>query len=133
MPQKNVEILRRVYEAASRGDVEAAKDLVGPDIEISSVLGSVEGGLYRGLSGVERWFADTADTRERREQTPERFLEIDAQRTIALTRVRGKGWASGVEIDQHVASIWTVRDGKIVGLETHRSLDEALEAAGLGE
>ena len=44
-----------------------------------------------------------------------------------------QGQGSGVEVNLHVASIWTVRDGKIVGLETHRSLEDALEAARLSE
>ena len=133
MSQENVEIIRRVLQAASCGDVAAAKDLTGPDIQLDSVFGSVEGGWYQGHSGIERWFADVADTWEMFEQTPERFIEIDQQRTIALTRVRGKGRGSGIEIGEHTASIWTVRDGRVVGIETHRSLDEALEAAGLSE
>ena len=133
MSQGNVEVIRRVLQAASCGDVAAAKDLMGPDIQLDSRFGSVEGGSYRGFSGIERWFADVADTWEMSEQTPERFIEVDERRTIALTRVRGRGRGSGVELDEDTASIWTVRDGKVVGIEAHRSLDQALEAAGLRE
>jgi ketosteroid isomerase-like protein len=133
MSEPNLQIVRRAYEAASTGDVEAAKELAGQDIELTSVLSSVEGGVYRGHPGVEQWFADVADTWETLDQKPERFIEIDEQRTLALTRVRGKGRGSGVEVNIHVASIWTIRDGKIVGLHTYRSLDEAREAAGLSE
>jgi ketosteroid isomerase-like protein len=132
MSAENEELISRGYEAISRGDVEALKQLLDPDAELHSRFGAVAGRVYRGHEGVDRWFADMQESFEAVEQTPERFIEVDAERTIVLLRFRGRGRGSGAEIDQRFAAICTIREGKGVRLETYDSLDEALEAAGIG-
>ena len=132
MSEENEELIRRGYEAISRGDVEALKELVDPQCELHSRFGAVAGRVYWGHEGVERWFADMQESFEEVEQTTERFIEVDAERTIAVVRFRGRGRGSGAEIDQRLAVICTIRHGKGVRLETYASLEEALVAAGVG-
>jgi ketosteroid isomerase-like protein len=132
MTKENGELIRRGYEAISRGDVEALKELIDPECEIHSLFGSVAGRVYRGHEGADRWYADMEESFVGVEQRPERFIEVDAERMIAVVRFRGQGRGSGAEVDQRFAVICTIRDGKGVRLETYASLDEALEAAGVG-
>ena len=58
---------------------------------------------------------------------------VDAgESVVALSWIRARGRASGVDVDTKVGCIFTVRDGKVVRYElTDRH--EALEAAGLSE
>ena len=60
---------------------------------------------------------------------------IDAgERVVVVGRMRGEGKASGAEVDQSYAGIWTIRGGRVIrwelGYEDRRA---ALEAAGLRE
>jgi ketosteroid isomerase-like protein len=128
----NEEVIRRGYEAISRGDVAAAKTLLHPDCELLTLFGGVAGRTYRGHEGIDAWFADMQESWEEVEQTPERFIEVDGERTIAVVRFRGRGRGSGIEIDQRLAGVFTIRGGKGIRVETYASLDEALEAAGVG-
>jgi ketosteroid isomerase-like protein len=52
---------------------------------------------------------------------------------LHLYRIAGRGKGSGVSIEQDIAILWELRDGKL--LDGHVFLDqgEALEAAGLSE
>ena len=53
---------------------------------------------------------------------------------LALIRFQAEGRASGVEVDVHVANVWTFRDGKPVELKYFgEDRDAAFEAAGLRE
>jgi hypothetical protein len=50
---------------------------------------------------------------------------------VTLVRARGKG--SGVVIEAHGASVWSVCDGKVTRAKLFQSKAEALEAVGLSE
>ena len=59
---------------------------------------------------------------------------IDAGDTIVVAcRARGMGRASGMDLDQKLALVWTARDGELVSTEVFRDRIDALEAAGLRE
>ena len=47
--------------------------------------------------------------------------------------LRASGRASGIAGELRIFQVWTVRDSKLVRLESYLTLDEAREAAGLGE
>jgi ketosteroid isomerase-like protein len=45
--------------------------------------------------------------------------------------MRGRGSASGVEVENRHRSVWTIRDGKAVRFQWFSEPSQALEAAGL--
>jgi len=47
---------------------------------------------------------------------------------VVVPRMLGRGRVSGVEVQAHGASVWTLRDGVVTA---HQTRDEALEAVGL--
>jgi ketosteroid isomerase-like protein len=134
MSREKVEIVRRVYEAVDRGDTSTVLTLYAPDIEWDfarspfNALFNQE--VYRGKDGLR------ALIRERREDAWEEIdddLEelIDAgERVISVVTSRGRGRASGLEVEKRHAGLWTFRDGRIVRVEW-MTRDEAIEAAGL--
>ena len=79
--------------------------------------------------GLDQWFADVTESWDGVRQTPERFIHLDEERSVVVTRFQGHGRGSRVEIDRTIASIWTVREGKVLSIESHATL-EALDAAG---
>lgn len=60
---------------------------------------------------------------------------IDAgSRVVVVGRLVGKGKASGVEVEQPIAGIWNVRDGRVVRVELgYTDRAEALAAVGLSD
>jgi uncharacterized protein len=48
---------------------------------------------------------------------------------VVLTRYRGRGKGSGVEVDEEGAHVWTIRDGKAVRLEVFADRERALREA----
>jgi ketosteroid isomerase-like protein len=45
-------------------------------------------------------------------------------------RVTAKGRSTGIPVEQSLAQVWTVRDGKAVEIRNYGSVPEALDAAG---
>ena len=58
MSQENIEILRAVYEAISRGDWDAALRDAGPDFEFYRRDQNPIAGTYRGRDAVRGFFAE---------------------------------------------------------------------------
>jgi ketosteroid isomerase-like protein len=53
----------------------------------------------------------------------------DGVLTLVIARARGR--ASGVTIEDRVAQLFTLRNGKIARMQSYSDREEALEAAGL--
>lgn len=54
----NIEIVRRGYEALGRWEVESLLPDCDPEIEFVSLVGQVEGHIYRGHDGMRKMVAD---------------------------------------------------------------------------
>ena len=52
---------------------------------------------------------------------------------FVTVRFRGRGRASGIEIDARLYEVYTLRDGKVLRIDEYEHRAEALEAAGLSE
>jgi uncharacterized protein len=132
MSRENVDLARRGYEAFARRDLDAAIELMHPEIEAHDPPEVPDATIYRGRDAVRRdW-----------EQTSELFedFSIDVEKSfdrgdevVVFLRYRGRGRESGAEVEALMAHVWTVRDGKAVRLRQFLDREEALEAVGLSE
>ncbi len=131
MSQKNLEIVRRVYEAMNARDFEAFDELADQDAEWipDSRVGE---GPVRGRESVLRFFTDRAEMFSEVRTEVERLWDRD-DRVLAFIRVTGRGRQSEAPFDLRVGHLWTIRDGLVVRGEGYGNRDEALEAAGLSE
>jgi ketosteroid isomerase-like protein len=134
MSEENVEIVRRGFEAFARGDVEALLDVVDPDVEWSAAIGPILGvDATRGKTALRKFFLqDLPDGFEDFRAEPLSF-EDHGDTVLVLTRYRGRGKSSGVEIAQTFNTIYVLRDGTVVRMHDYGTRSEALEAAGLSE
>ena len=133
MSRENVETVRRGYELLAAGDVEGMVALVDPDFELRPVVaGAMEDAVYRGPEGVRQYAKDIAETWERFEQVPQRFIERGDDVLVTLhIDARGKG--SGVELSMEAAVLFTFRDGKVLRGIGFTDVGKALEAVGVSE
>ena len=61
------------------------------------------------------------------------LIDAGGDTVVALERFGGRAKRSGVDTDQVIGDVFTIRDGKIVRVREYPSLEAALEAAGLRE
>jgi ketosteroid isomerase-like protein len=131
--QENVEIVRSAFAAWGGGDRERALDLADPEIVVDATRRVFNPATYVGVEGVRRMFADMDEVWQ--EFSPEQLEFIDAgDRVVVIGRSIGKGKSSGVKVERPLAAIWTVRDGRVIRVETsYVDRRAALEAVGLAE
>ena len=136
MSRENVEIVRRVFDAVTRRDTAAVLALYDPEVEWEHSRGGAgglpEGGPYRGHEAIRGMFREWNEAWESFEDDCEELIEVGEQVISIVTR-RGRGRSSGAEVAAHAAGIWTIRDGKVVGVVWFPTRQEALEAVGLSE
>ena len=61
MPERNIELSRRVIEAYNARDADAYIAYCDPSIEFHSAFAGVVGGVYHGHEGVRKFFRDMED------------------------------------------------------------------------
>jgi ketosteroid isomerase-like protein len=122
-------IVRELYAAMNERDFAAAERLADPDVEwISDPRTGL--GSRRGREEVLRFFQDQS------ESFAEVTIELDdidaaGDTVLALIRVKGRGSASGAEVEISIAHVWEVRDGRVVRGRGFGDRDAARKAAGL--
>jgi ketosteroid isomerase-like protein len=134
MSQENVEIVRRVFAAFDRGDIEAVLRLCDEDIVITQPA-EVPGinPQQRGHQGVLEAFAIWPEQWDDFRVEVLGLTAAPTDNVIANIRTLGRGKQSGVEVDMEFSFVFTVRDQQIIEWQLFLREDQALKAAGLSE
>jgi ketosteroid isomerase-like protein len=129
MSQKNVEVVRSAHEAFNRGGPNAALGYLDPEIEWHDVPDQPDAAVHYGHEGFLRAFEVFLESFAEFTVEPEEVRDL-GDCVLVVGRTRGRGVDSGAEFIQDVASLWTLRAGKVVQTRFFGSRAEALEAAG---
>jgi hypothetical protein len=132
MSKADIETLRGVYEAISRGDWDAAFRDAHPGLEYKVLDRDPGTGTYRGREEVRRVLEDQLEAFEEVVAEPEEFFRRGDQ-IVVFVRVRSRPRGSSATVEIHVAHLWTMRDGKAARFELFPVREEALEAVGLSK
>ena len=113
MSEENVSLVRSLYEAFNRGDVDAVLGAFDENIEWYEAEGMPGGGLHRGPQAVaENVFGQiTSDIDNFAVNMDEAYADRDEVVTVAT--YSGTAHESGKELRQQAVHAWTVRNGKI--------------------
>ena len=135
MSQQNVEIVRRFYdggvrELTSPPDEAHLLELVDPEVHVDLTRRVLNPGTYDGYEGLRLGLSEVREVWDRFTILPERFIDVGDQ-VLVLETVQASGLGSGVEVATRGASLYTLRDGKIVRMTVYPDAREALEAVGL--
>ena len=125
MSARNVELVRRIYDAWGRE--ESARDFIADDVEYVNPSYAVEPGTRQG----RRSFAVVRETYGDFAVDPVQFIDAGEDDVVVLARYQASGSGSGVPLSGEQGYVWTVRDGKAVRFRWFASHREALEFAGL--
>jgi ketosteroid isomerase-like protein len=114
------EFATRMYEAINARDRSAIKALSAPDIVVGTTVEA-----YRGPEGLLEWLDEGDDVFD--DFTVE-LLEVEelAGRVVVTMRQRGRGKASGAEVDDRITHVWTIRDGRAIRLQSFADRDDAV-------
>ena len=139
MSVENVELVRRLYAAlASEGSVreferrltdEALSPFLDPRIEWLPVPDSLLAvDSYRGFEGVRRFWGEFLSAWQSYTVEPLRFDDAGDQVAVVVHIV---GWTHELAVDDTRSSLLTVRDGRVVRVESFADPEGARRAAGL--
>src|SRR2546422_8725031 len=128
MSKENVEVVRSVYEdrgqLMGRDGAALVRQLFDPEVRMDMSRRVFNPATYEGYEGLRQWARDVLDVWETFEETVELYREI-GDRVVVIARRHGTGRESGVPVDDRSASIWTLRAGRIVRVETDLDPAEA--------
>jgi uncharacterized protein len=131
MSQENVEIVRRGFEAWNTGDMDAVRELYDPGVIWRPLDGWPEPGPYAGREAVMRQLKQMRETWDA--DSFELISDfIDVGDRVAV-RFIWHGVGQGPESNIEGTGVYTVRKGRILGLEFFWDHAEALETLGLSE
>jgi ketosteroid isomerase-like protein len=131
MSDENVELVQRQFEGVNRRDWDAVMGAYDEEVVlVAHVSVGPDAGIFEGREAVARWFGDwfRAFGKDYRFELEE--ARSFGQRVLAVARHHGSGRASGAEVEQISANLYTVSAGKIVRVELYASEAAALEAMG---
>jgi ketosteroid isomerase-like protein len=126
-------LLGRGVAATNRRDFEAALPFYDPGVEFVPARDFVALGIagsYQGHKGFLNLWNDWDSAWAGHAQwEPKELIDL-GDRLVMLAGMRGVGEASGIEVDLHVAVVWTLRNGRAIR-EEHFTGPDA-EAVALG-
>ena len=128
MTEENVETVKRSFHAYARGDRAAALEAYDPDVIFNPAEEPPIKGLDDVLAYLQRWEEPWDDY----EVEAEEFVDA-GDRVLVTLHFKGRGRASGVEIDARSHHVYLLRDGKIVRMDEYTDRDDALRAARPGD
>jgi ketosteroid isomerase-like protein len=132
LSQEDLEALRAEYAAMSRRDWNAVLGVAHRDFELTTPGGGLDVETIRGVENARRAFEDFFSPFEALSVEPEAFFEGDGQIVVFFLQ-RARPLGSTAYVERRAAHLWTMRDGKAMGLEIFSRRENALEVAGLSE
>jgi ketosteroid isomerase-like protein len=127
--EENIEIVRRGFEALRRDGVDGFLEFIhGNFITETPADMALEPDTYVGREGIRRWFESFYDAVDEIRFEPEQFDAV-GDKVLVDTRLIVRGRDSGIEAEQRMSQVWTLRDGLAFRLEVFAEREKALEAA----
>ncbi|HZO59618.1 MAG TPA: nuclear transport factor 2 family protein [Solirubrobacterales bacterium] len=126
---------RLALEAYNRRDMDAVGIGYHPEFEYHPARNWVEAGLlepsYRGLEGHKRYVESTAEVFGAEVYVKPVELIDAGDRMAVLANVPMRAQASGIQLTEAFALVFTFEDGLVVRVQEYYDYDEALAAVGV--
>ena len=132
MSQKNVEIVRAIYDQYAKGNLGAALARYDPDTMF--ILREVPDAerRYVGVESIKEFMRDWLKAWKEFTMTAEEVIEA-GDSVVLSVQMRAAGRDSGVPAEFTYWEIWTFRGDAVIRIEQFADRTSALEAAGLSE
>jgi hypothetical protein len=130
---ESVALLRRFYESFNQRDVDAVLELCSGDVEIykdPEVVEMVAALTPRGQERVAQYLAGWLESWADYSARPEEFLQ-SGDEVAALIQIRARSKGSQFQIEEKLADVFTVRNGRIARFRLYVQRRDALNALGI--
>jgi ketosteroid isomerase-like protein len=120
-----VALADQLYERWNNDGLSVLADSVDPEVElICDPLRPDESALH-GLDGWQQWVARWERSYDAVRITVDGLLPLDAEHVLALVSLTATPAGSTEPLQWAAAHLWTLRDGRIAGWQTHLDLAAA--------
>ena len=133
MSQEWVDLVRLGFEALQRGDMAMFDGMTTPDLVLVQPPEVPDAKTYEGRDAIAEAMEDWPKQWEDFRMDLIEILDAGDEVAVSVTRHRGRGRESGIEMDFEVFYVQRGRDGKLARVEMFFKREQALEAAGLPE
>ena len=128
---ERIERLRAGIEEFNRTG-KVPTEFYAPDFELHQSSSIVDtAGVFHGPGASQASLDELSESFEDMTFEPEGFLEAPGGEIVVLIHTTGRGRASGIELDNHIAWVWAFQGGKATRLVIYEEQADALEAVGL--
>ena len=114
----SITVVRGFYETLLRGDLEGILDLLDPQVEWRAPESLPWGGGFHGHDGFREFFGELFGQPVDSRREIREYLSA-GDRVVVLLGLFGRRKGHEAEIEVPEVHIWTVRNGKILGLEAY--------------
>ena len=131
-PKESVELLRRFYESFNQRDLDAVLELCTSDVEVykdPEVVEMVAAATPRGQERVAQYLRGWLESWSAYHVRPEEFVQ-SGDDVAALVHLRARGKGSQFDIEEEMADVFALREGRISRLRLYVRRGEALDSLG---
>jgi ketosteroid isomerase-like protein len=133
MAERNVEVVRQVYEHVNQRRWELLAELLDPNVAQHGTIGGLEeGSVVQGRSEITELYEREADAWDQQSIEAERLFDAGDQ-VVVFQREYQRGRSSGLELVVETAAVLDLRNGRVVRIQGYMDRATALRAAGLPE
>jgi ketosteroid isomerase-like protein len=132
MASANLDLVRSIYADWERGDFSSV-EWAHPEIGYVIADGPSPG-RWNGLAGLAEGARSWMGAWEEFRIEAEEFRELDSERVLVLTRARGRGKTSGLEVGRiagQAADVFSIRESKVTKYVVYFDLQHASVDLGL--
>ncbi len=133
MSQEGVDLIERGFELVLSGDLAAFDDFMTPDVVMVQPPEVPDAKRYEGPTAMAEAMADWPAQWEDFRMDLLEVVDAGGDVYVSVTRHRGRGRESGIDMDFEVFYVHRLRDGKLARLEMFLGRQQAFEAAGRPE
>jgi ketosteroid isomerase-like protein len=123
-------LLNEFYAALNSDDVDKAVELCGEDVEVWLNPNVVAAVAPRGQREVADYLHGWFDSWHAYSPNPEEYIESGDQ-VVAMVQLRARGKGSRFDIEEDMADVFQVSNGKIQRLRLYVDRKVALDFAGI--
>jgi ketosteroid isomerase-like protein len=134
MSQENLDLVRSIYADWERGDFSTA-EWADPEIEFVIADGT-DPGVWTGIAGLAGAWREVLSVWDDLRMEVENYRPLDDERVLALPTWTGRARTSGLDLAEMPwtgASLFHMREGKVVRLVLYWDREHALTDLGLAE
>ena len=128
---ENLGLVRSIFAAHERGDYGSA-EWADSDIEYVIADGP-DAGVWSGRAAMAKAWGDVLSAYDYYRTVVDEVREVDDDRVLVLGSYSARGKATGLRLAGMNASLWEIRDGRVVRRVIYFDRDRALADLGLKE